>query len=494
MSTHLSQLTVDGYRQRTLSSAQRLSVHAHISSCDACRNYLNRRLKDKELSNVSLLGALDELDDLLAAEGEGVGHLTYDQVASLIDNKARAADLVILRKHLETCSDCEDRVKSLIRAKEELDNYKLGAKSSRWEGFISIWRLPKYRLVPLTAGVAGVIVGAVLVVLIRPNSDLLARLTELKRQNEVLHRQTSGAGGLQEQVDNLKRERDELEQRNQELQQAGQSAQATNEALKARLASLESPPKGKGASPPGSPTHPRGPSPSSPEFALNDGGGRIGLDSRGNLSGLEGVPPEHQRVVRAVLERQSVKEIVSVDRRLVERANVLRGEPKNGLPFPLVGPLGTVVRDQQPTLRWEPLAGARSYTVKIVTADGSNDKVADSGKLAGTEWTATKPLTRGKTYYWEVEAEVADGSLVVSPVVPAPDAKFRVLDSAAADELERAEREQASSHLLLGSLYAKAGLLDDAEREFRLLARANPKSPAVRRLLESVRRLKERGK
>jgi hypothetical protein len=41
--------------------------------------------------------------------------------------------------------------------------------------------------------------------------------------------------------------------------------------------------------------------------------------------------------------------------------------------------------------------------------------------------------------------------------------------------------------LTLGILYAQSGLLDDAEREFQALLRANPQSPLVRKLLRIVR-------
>jgi lipopolysaccharide biosynthesis regulator YciM len=38
-------------------------------------------------------------------------------------------------------------------------------------------------------------------------------------------------------------------------------------------------------------------------------------------------------------------------------------------------------------------------------------------------------------------------------------------------------------------LYAEAGLLDEAEQEFRALEKANPTSPIARRLLTNVRAL-----
>jgi hypothetical protein len=82
------------------------------------------------------------------------------------------------------------------------------------------------------------------------------------------------------------------------------------------------------------------------------------------------------------------------------------------------------------------------------------------------------------------------GEEITAPRPPAPQAKFRVLDQAKANELARARRTHASSHLTLGLLYADAGLLREAEQEFRLLQRANPNSDLARNLLRQVQSLR----
>jgi hypothetical protein len=63
-----------------------------------------------------------------------------------------------------------------------------------------------------------------------------------------------------------------------------------------------------------------------------------------------------------------------------------------------------------------------------------------------------------------------------------------VLEQSKAGELERMRRAYPNSHLVLGTLYAKAGLLAEAEREFRALVAANPQSPIAQKLLRDVRR------
>jgi hypothetical protein len=85
---------------------------------------------------------------------------------------------------------------------------------------------------------------------------------------------------------------------------------------------------------------------------------------------------------------------------------------------------------------------------------------------------------------------IKEGQEVTSPRPPAPQAKFRVLDQAKANEIARAKRDFASSHLTLGLLYADAGLLREAEQEFRSLRRANPDSDVARNLLRQVQSLR----
>jgi hypothetical protein len=80
-----------------------------------------------------------------------------------------------------------------------------------------------------------------------------------------------------------------------------------------------------------------------------------------------------------------------------------------------------------------------------------------------------------------------DGRELKAPRAPAPQAKFRILDAARANELAQARRAYASWRLILGAPYAQAGLHYEAEREFRALQVNNPNSELVQRLLKQVR-------
>lgn len=79
-----------------------------------------------------------------------------------------------------------------------------------------------------------------------------------------------------------------------------------------------------------------------------------------------------------------------------------------------------------------------------------------------------------------------DGREVVVPEPPAPEARFKVLEQAKVEELARARRQFADSHLTLGLLYAQAGLKDKAVQELQALVDANQSSPLAHKLLRSV--------
>jgi hypothetical protein len=166
---------------------------------------------------------------------------------------------------------------------------------------------------------------------------------------------------------------------------------------------------------------------------------------------------------------------------------VLRG-PRTGPNFALIDPVATAVLGQTPRFTWQPLTGAGAYRVAVFAS--GFDKVAQSPWLESTEWTPSAPLARSQTYAWQVTARMGtteDAPTVLAPTLTDPEARFLVLDAAQATALDHAAREHAGAHLLLGILYARAGVLDVAEQELAAHADDHPQDVQVGALLEKIR-------
>lgn len=221
--------------------------------------------------------------------------------------------------------------------------------------------------------------------------------------------------------------------------------------------------------------------------ALHDGSSLVALDGQGNLTGVESIPQRFQEMIKDALAtgQAATPELSSLGPMTAK----LMGDNIGSETFALVSPVGVVIETARPTFRWKPLKGAINYS--IIVSDSDYNEVAAGKSLSATEWTSDRPLERGKVYSWQVVA-LKEGREIKSPGKPGDIAKFQVLDQAKADDLAQAKKTHLNSHLMMGLLYARAGLLDEARRELNALLRANPKSPAAHKLLRDVERRDKR--
>lgn len=219
---------------------------------------------------------------------------------------------------------------------------------------------------------------------------------------------------------------------------------------------------------------------------VRDAGRIIAVDTGGRLTGLPDTMTAKTDMVAQAL-RAGVLPGVAAHKGLGQRELTLMGDGTPQETLAVLAPIGTVVRETQPTFRWTALAGARGYVVTIYSA--SFDVVIASQSVRDTSWRATTALKPGAMYLWQVTANTPDGR-VHAPTPPAPDARFRVMDEAARRTLERDLAGAGSSRLLAGLLFADAGLLDEADQAFTALAKENPGSEPVTRLLTRVRERK----
>jgi anti-sigma factor RsiW len=218
---------------------------------------------------------------------------------------------------------------------------------------------------------------------------------------------------------------------------------------------------------------------------IRDGRRAISIAADGHVTGLDQLAqPDRSALERILAARQIAPAPALSD--LIADQGVLLGAPGEPSRGKLLAPLATVVESEKPLFRWEAIAGA---TYQVSVFDSDFNLAAQSPRLSTTEWQASKPLHRGMRYSWQLSVRQSGAEFTV-PVPPAPEARFRVLDEASENEIGRARGQVADSHLLLGILYARAGVLDEAERELEALQSQNPASEEVANLLASVKRMR----
>lgn len=202
---------------------------------------------------------------------------------------------------------------------------------------------------------------------------------------------------------------------------------------------------------------------------------------------IAALSPAEQPAVRKAIASRALSYPPDLADLRGKQATLLAESPED-VSFRVLEPAGEVVSDPRPLFRWQPLAGALSYSVAILDTKGN--RLQTSPTLGLTQWKAAHPLQRGRVYQWKVIATTKDGQSVIAPSFPRPKAKFRVIDQAKADELERFRQAHPEAHLVLGILYAEAGLLKNAEQELEGVPRNSRDFELASDLSRGVRALR----
>jgi hypothetical protein len=496
---HLTAERMYEYARRTLDPNDLLAADDHLIACAECRS----RIVDE----AGLRATVTSLErEIRAALPCGPDHLPYDQIESLAEDRLRGAAREIAETHSETCASCRAEIADLkgfaaaFRESRRAAAAALVAAASRPairpgapiisaaaraaaaaaaeagetplfsaaapSGATARGWMPRPAFVAAFAIVA--VLGAGAWFLRARNVALKEKVEELRRQNETL-------AGRAAEADTL---RARLEQKTRDTAPAASTGAAGS------TGAVAAPPAAAAA------------------IALKDRGGDVGLDGDGQLTGLDQLPVAEGRAVAAALRHARV-EVAAIAAALSLPAPA--GDAVAPAP---VSPAGTVVRQQRPTLSWDPVTGVVSYTV--VVSDESGAVAARVENVRGHAWTVPRPLRRGATYTWRVSAKgaaaagasaagaaagggAADARPAAQEAPPAAGAaRFRVLDRDEAAALDRLLKSSGGSALAAGVFYARAGLLDDAEKELRSVLEANPDSAIARSLVQSF--LEERVK
>lgn len=434
MGEHLTQKHIEDYCRQRLAVADLLLVSDHLGECEICQQQIEYAMSGDAAFFALRSEVFSEATEISLSPKVRT-HLTVEQTSAYVDKHLTDEELQVVVDHLTNCEFCALAVDDLHTFKNQIASslereYHPVPDSSQTESW---WQRTIAALPALFHRSPGLAFGAVLtILLLAVVSWLVWRTPEEKAPNQEL---------------------------------------------------VEAPPLAP--SPPSIPPQPVQ-VPVLVVAQLNDGEGQLALDKEGKLSGADHLPPAYQSLLKDALTTRRIEKSSQLNG-LARVPSPLMSTDKDKIEFSVIEPVGKVLLSEHPTFRWSSMEGAAGYTVEIF--DSKFNLVATSPQLTRPSWVPPQLLLRGKVYVWQVKA-IKDGQEFTSPRPPAPQASFRILDQAKANELAKARRTYASSHLTLGLLYAEAGLLKEAEQELRVLQKANPDSEIARSLLRQVQALK----
>lgn len=476
MSEHISPLQLRHFAKRTLPAPEMSTLAEHMASCDACHRQF-RQVRRERRAGVPLIFTLAP-EAWLQHE-----HLQYEQLAPYLDGDMDGEEREILELHLRGCESCREDVQVLREFRrqiapemnvsyapvEQATNGKRVRPRSGWFG----WQWQP--ALAVAAVVALIAVALVMTISLtgRKADEQRAQVLGPAVENTVSNPESSPVNPSQTIVN------DNAVPGAGVRTASNTSGNKTPGAVKSpRIASTRTQ-----AQAPDRRVLVR-PADASPVIAkLNDGDERITIDSAGNVTGLGELTPATVQVVKETLLAQNVPRPAELIELAGERGT-LRGDPVTGQSFKLLSPARAVISSDRPTFKWEAMPGATSY--RVFVGDADNREVASSAELLPslTEWTPSTRLPRGRVYTWAIIAKVK-GSDIIVPAASQPEMKFKVLSAEVLRDLTIL-RNSTRSHLALGIYYARAGMLEEAAREFKELVKQNPRSPTALKLLRSI--------
>lgn len=431
MTDHLSPLQLKKLAVSALPEDELTAAAVHTAQCQSCHDQFVEELRRQRASSPFTLNLEPEFWFRDA-------HVDFDLLVALADKTVDEETKEIVDIHLQSCETCREDVRSFLALREStaaepaVSHARPNLESSHEVGAAPWWQQLSSRRVYAVAAI--VLLGVALLV------GLAA-----------LHRSSSPPF------------------------EANKHEQRT---------------PGNGQSPDLSPS-PAPNASSSPATGadnaqvaiLKDRSGEITIEKNGRVTGLD----EASESSRMYIARAAISERIEpaeVLKDLGGEQSGLRGTGDGPQEFKQLYPVRNVVVENRPVFSWDSLPEASNYQVYVLDADGKQIRQSEELPSTQTQWQAPAALRRGQVFSWVVTALV-DGKKVVSPVASAPETKFAVLSNSDFQELARLRKSR--SHLALGVFYARAGLLNEAEREFESLVKLNPDSELPRKLLQSVR-------
>ena len=441
MADHLTPEQLARYAKRTLSPAELLAADDHLAACETCR----QRAGDPQ-SEETAFAFLRQ--DLAAQAKLGLSHVSYEQMESYVDNDADASDREIVDSHVELCRTCREELR-------ELQEFRVSLGSRD---------LVPHGLVPHhVSSHAG-----------RRFSEpfsVLASADDRGAADDVEDQEITKSSGLAIPKETFWQRVGHL-WRHHVRRHPGYLVGAAAAVVAVLVCSLFI----------FSPTQQTKTASLKPEAQST----RRIPDQTGESHYAESptVRPWSPEEIASFTSTDPMLKTPASLAPLIGEPGTLLGSNPQSVAFTLLAPVGTFVENGQLEFRWQRMPGAVSYRVNVF--DETLKEVSSSPVLSETKWNwSGVGLQGGKVYLWQVTATKKHGEQIVAPAPPAPEAKFEVLEGTV-EQLEELKRKQPDAHFMLGRAFAYAGLLDEAEREFRSVSSSDPNYELTQKFIRDL--------
>jgi predicted anti-sigma-YlaC factor YlaD len=425
MNTHVTIEQLERYRDKNLTAEELIPVDEHLSVCQLC----HQRFRDIFINHDNMFPMQVDLD---TTDSEDDEHLEFDEhIVNYVENTLDDVDREIVKSHLEYCVTCTAEVNSLINFREQLTKERttipIHEKSTQriWGRLVQSWMWQPSKWTPAYAlGLASLVIGVTLIAIVTFRSG--------KQQTNISNNQPS------QTIDPV------VSTTNPQVDPNKEIASQT-------------------------PTDP------GKNIAKGEGSAEYGLDM---------LPANLQEDVKDVLTAKAIRKPQILSKLSEESITRLGGAESTVTSFDLLTPRKTVIRSQRPTFKWRPLEGTTSYSIHIY--DENYKEVAKAESLSNNQWQIPIALKRGMVYSWQVIAS-KDGKEIVSPASTDPEAKFKVLDQSKHNDLTKVESNLGKSSLILGTIYARMGLVEEAKQELNKVKKNNPQSTLANKLIQQIK-------
>jgi hypothetical protein len=147
-------------------------------------------------------------------------------------------------------------------------------------------------------------------------------------------------------------------------------------------------------------------------------------------------------------------------------------------------PVGEVIGEVQPVLRWKRVKNAASY--KIVVYDENYNELF-SKDVTQTSLKIEKMLKRGEKYQWQINARIRNGE---NSTITLPPAIFRVAAREIIGKIKRMNSENNSEWKKANLLFSE-GLLSETEKILDNILRKNPQDKFAAGFLQRIKALRK---